>query len=281
MANRVIGKPELAGETPRDFNSVPMPPPGIYKARIMQMEFVLSEKKNEMIRTTFELIMPPKLEQHAGFTCKSWHVATENGAGHINSLIYAISGGNEKAAEEAKAAFWGEKGFMLAGKDDKYGDVLRIGPLKINAPRNPMHVMVVMVPDSFKGREGNDIKTLKVKGYEPVRSSSRIDYDDIEDFDVEPIEEDDLIDDSKVDPDPWPEREREMEPEPEPEQNGNDPLLDMELKELRVFARDNHGLAPSETKGKTKEDIVGMINDKKHAAVNLDTEDIDDSEPPF
>lgn len=269
----------VGAKTEQGRGRVAPPPAGTYAAILLQMKLSENRSGDPMLTCIFQLkITNPKLKKHDGFWV--WHRfnITEQSVEYINGFLNCLAG-NERKGLALQNQFWGDGGITTLN-ESAVADVLSIGNFKINSPKGTRPIVVTVMEDVYTDTKGNEVETVVVTKFAPAGAAEESadeeadDDADVEDTDADfddeaddEAETDDETGDDEADDDGLGDTDDDEADELEAELKG------LDLRALRLKARDEYDIAAADTKGKTEEEVIAMILE---AAAEGDDDGLDD-----
>jgi len=241
------------------------PPPGAYIGTLTNMTLKNNSSGDPMftLYITFN-DFPPKLKGHNGYERRHWLNLTDVGAGYVNAFINALAGG-ESAGTKVQKALW-DNGELATKDDSDESPVVSIGAFKPIGKK----VGVTLLEDTYIDRNGNERSGVTIGRFMAAGEvSGSIDVDD----------DDDLVDDGLVDDDDLADDDLADDDENNEEAELRADLEALELKPLRLRARDEYDISAADTKGKTEDEIIDLILDAHFSKEDDPLDDDLDDEP--
>lgn len=288
-----------------NFYEGEVPPAGVYHGIIKRLELTNSAKGDPMLKCLIEVSdKDAKKKKYNGYGIWTNLMVTDQGKGYVNLMLNSIAGSLEKGMKLQKL-FW-LKGVSTVG--DGEGHILKIGgTFKVNSPNAEIPVIVGTKRGSYKGEERLEVSRFLVPSAEANTDAEdeAEDEDDVIDADV--VDEADLEDEAEEADDDDEEAADDDDDEPADDdaeeeadedsadedaddlddEDGEDEndvlrneLLALELKPLRIRARDDYNIYAGDSKGKTQSQIIDMIFDSLEDTADDDVEDDDDLDEP-
>jgi hypothetical protein len=268
------------------------PPEGTYKGKLTQMK-LNTQGDVPILITVTELIMPKSkkaLAKSDGYWVWERFRLTDQAAPYLNGFLNALAG-SEKAGLVLQKDVW-ERG-ALETKEEDGGDVLRIGKFKVGSPEGTRLISLALTHDEYvkRGTEDEMVETVRVTRWMSATGSLE-ESDDEEDVlddtdDTDDLEDDDSIDDDDdedEDDDDLDDDDSDDDEDEDEDEDGDaddeeaalrSELADLDLKALRLKARDDLDISAADTKGKSEEEVIDMIVE---AALGDDADDDDDDD---
>lgn len=292
-----VGHEELGGGNFYDVEKLGLPPVGPYRGVLKRLELKKSGPASKvpgtpMLGYLVEIKEPKgsKKAKYNGYGIFGNQMITDQGKGYLNLMLNSIAGSPEKGLK-LQRLFW-EKG--VTTEKDGEGHIKKIGTFNVGSP--DCEIDVIFGTKNKKTNTQYPEPGLEITKFMVAAESGDddddegvddddddADFSDDDDADGDGDESDEGVDDEDDDDlgddgddDDLGDEGAEGDDEGVDEELKAE-LAELDLKALRLRARDEFGIAAPETKGKTPEEITQMILEVSKSRYE-DDDDLDGEE---